>query len=348
MMQRFAASGLLAALIAVSGSACTEAAGQTSTAAGSQSSAADDKKTDVSMKRTHSENWDTISIKDSRLPLSDIGGAVLSKADGPGFTRELVRVQWRPGDPIDLYIVRPVGVASPPVILYLYNYTSEVDRFRDEGWCRRATKNGFAAVGFDSALSGQRFHAPRPMKEWFVSELQEALATSTHDVQMVLSYLATRKDLNMQKVGIFGQGSGGAVALLATAADPRIDAVDVINPWGDWPDWLKDSKQVPDSERSAYLEPSFLKSVSNLDPSNAMSSIKTASIRLQEIMEDPVTPSSARNKMMASAPPSSNVVRFETAADHAKAYRVSGLSGWLESQLADEKQKDSVKQADTQ
>ena len=86
-----------------------------------------------------------------------------------------------------------------------------------------------------------------------MSELQEALSTSTHDVQMVLNYLEARKDLDMNHVGMYGQGSGGAIAILAAATDPRITALNVTDPWGDWPDWLKGSKQIPEEERATYL-----------------------------------------------------------------------------------------------
>ena len=289
-----------------------------------------------SNKNPKAEDWTTLFAEKSGLRLDLDGGVVLSKIEEPEFTRELVRTEWRPGDPIELYVIRPHGVAKPPVILYLYNYTSDTDRYRDDGWCRRATKDGFAAVGFVSALSGQRFHAPRPMKQWFVSELQEALATSTHDVQMILSYLARRGDFDMRRVGIFGQGSGGAIALLAASVDSRIDAVDVIDPWGSWPDWLRDSQQIPDSERKNYLDNAFLSKVSRFDPVEIMSSTKANANRIQETMDDPITPPSARTKIIAAAPKSYEVVRYDTAAQHVQAYRKEGLSGWLELHLPDD------------
>jgi len=87
------------------------------------------------------------------------------------------------------------------------------------------------------------------MKQWFVSELQEALASSTHDVQMVLNYLDTRGDIDMEYIGVFGQGSGGSIAILAAAADPRISTLQLLDPWGDWPDWLKSSEAIPENER---------------------------------------------------------------------------------------------------
>jgi hypothetical protein len=90
-----------------------------------------------------------------------------------------------------LYVIRPSHIEKPPVVLYLYSYPSDTHRFLDNAYCQRVTGDGFAAVGFVSALTGQRYHG-RPMKQWFVSELQESLVLSVHDVQMVLNYLARR------------------------------------------------------------------------------------------------------------------------------------------------------------
>lgn len=79
-------------------------------------------------------------------------------------------------DLIYLSVTLPKNVKSPPGILYLYGYPSETDRFRDENFSRLLIRNGTAAIGFVSALTGHRYH-DRPMKEWFISELEEALGT---------------------------------------------------------------------------------------------------------------------------------------------------------------------------
>ncbi len=279
------------------------------------------------------EDWTTISLEKSQLPLWSTGGVPLSKVELPGCTRELLRMQWRFGDPIDLYVIRPLGVARPPVVLYLFNYTADEDRFRGDDWCSRVQQNGMAAAGFVSALAGQRFHAPRPMKEWFVSELQEALASSTHDVQMVLNYLAKRDDLDMTHVGMVGHGSGGAIAILAAAADRRIIALDLIDPWGDWPDWLKESKQIPEQERDAYLKPAFLRKVSTLDPVNYLAQLKDRALRIEQVTEDAVTPPAARDKIAAAAPRADEVVRFPDRALQARAWAKDDFSGWLAQRL---------------
>src|SRR5271167_585980 len=185
------------------------------------------------------EDWSTPSLKGSEFGDAEPLVGELDDKD-PAFTREITRVQWRAGDPIDLYIIKPTGVKKPPVILYLYSFPSENDRFLNPEFCKFLTRNGFAAIGFSAALTGQRYHG-RPMKQWFVSELQESLATSAHDVQLVLNYLATRDDLDIERVGIFGDGSGATIAILAAAVDQRIKTLDLLDPWGDWPDWIAKS-----------------------------------------------------------------------------------------------------------
>ena len=160
------------------------------------------------------EDWTTPALNTSTLkPAPPLGGYNNEYSD---YSVELLQVQWRFGDPLDLYVMKPKGIKKPPVILYLYGFPSDTGRFKNEGFQNNVTKNGFAAVGFVSALTGHRYH-DRPMREWFVSELQESLATSAHDVQMVLNYLATRGDLDMTRVGMFAQGSGASIAILGMA-----------------------------------------------------------------------------------------------------------------------------------
>ena len=134
------------------------------------------------------EDWTSPALNDCHLNPDPPLGFVIDK---PLFTMELVRLQWRRADPIDVYVMKPKGVKNPPVILYLYGYPTDTDIFRNEDYENLVTRNGFAAVGFASALTGHRYH-DRPMKQWFVSGLHESLTTSAHDVQMVLNYLAGR------------------------------------------------------------------------------------------------------------------------------------------------------------
>jgi len=257
--------------------------------------------------RQEVEDFETLAIPKGMLVLDP---APPMKVSFPKYTRELVQLIWRPHDVINLYVIKPVGVVNPPVIMYLYSFPTDTARFKLDEFDQTVTANGFAAVGFESALTGERFH-DRPMKEWFVSELQESLGSSVHDVQLILNYLEKRGDLDMTRVGMFGDGSGASIAVLSAATDPRIKAVDLFDAWGDWPDWIAHSSLILDAdERLEYMKPEFMKKVENLDPVKYLPQLNKQKVRMQYLKTDHVTPDSAKDKMRAAAPPNATIVQY--------------------------------------
>jgi hypothetical protein len=276
------------------------------------------------------EDWSSLSLGRNDLPSEP--PVLGEKAEFPEFTRELIEVQWRENDPIYLYVVRPHGVEKPPVILYLYSYPYDEPRFMDKGFCQRVTAEGFAAIGFVSALTGQRYHG-RPMREWFVSELQEALVTSVHDVQMILNFLSARGDLDMNKVGMFGEGSGATIAILAAAVDGRIRTLDLVNPWGDWPDWMEKSSLIPAAERPDYVKPEFLQRVEPFDPVRWLPKLGSKRVRLQDILDDSITPEICKKQIESAAPHSAQIVRYDDGQAAAKALAGGQLLKWIKQQV---------------
>jgi hypothetical protein len=276
------------------------------------------------------EDWTSPGLRTSNLkPASPLSAYV---NDYPGYTVELLQVQWRFGDPIDVYVMKPKGIKKPPVVLYLYGYPSDTDRFKDEGFQDKVTKDGFAAVGFVSALTGHRYH-DRPMREWFLSELQESLAASAHDVQMVLDYLSTRGDLDMSRVGMLAQGSGASIAIFASAVDPRIKVLDSIDPWGDWPTWMATSPFVPEDERVEYLKPEFLKKAAALEPIEWLPKIQAKKFRLQDAIFEVNTPKIAKEKLRAAVPPSGTVVIYKTPEEFNSMVRGKKDLEWIQHEL---------------
>ena len=276
------------------------------------------------------EGWTSPALADTHLvPVQPLLGLI---DDKPGYTVELLQVQWRKGDSIDLYVMKPKGVKKPPVILYLYGYPSTTDIFRNDAYEDLVTRNGFAAVGFVSALTGHRYH-DRPLKQWFLSELQESLATSSHDVQMVLNYLASRNDLDMTRVGIFATGSGASIAILASAVDPHIKVLEALDPWGDWPTWLATSPFVPEDERAQYLTPDFLKRVAPLDPVEWLPKIQAKKFRLYEELYGRDTPNPAKERLRAAVPPGARVVTYNTPEDFKAAFSDGKNLEWIQHEL---------------
>jgi hypothetical protein len=276
------------------------------------------------------EDWTSPALRTSNLkPAPPVTGYI---NDHPGYTVELLQVQWRFGDPLDLYVMKPKGIKKPPVILYLYGYPSDTDRFKDEDFQDKVTKDGFAAVGFVSALTGHRYH-DRPMREWFISELQESLATSVHDVQLVLDYLASRDDLDMSRVGLFTQGSGATIGILASAVDPRIRVLDAIDPWGDWATWMATSPFVPEEERAEYVKPEFLKKAAALEPVEWLPKIQAKKFRLQDAVFELNTPKSAKEKLRAAVPTSATILIYKTPEEFNAVVRGKKELEWIQHEL---------------
>ena len=276
------------------------------------------------------EDWTTPALSTSHL--KPIRPVWFVDDTHPGYTVDLVQVQWRWGDPLDVYVMRPKGAKKPPVIMYLFGNPSETDIFKNETFQKAVTKDGFAAVGFVSALTGHRYH-DRPMKEWFISELQESLATSAHDVQMVMNYLTARGDLDMNQVGMFGQGSGGSIGILASAVDPRIKVLDVLDPWGDWPTWLATSPFVPEEERPNYATPEFLKKVAALEPVDWLPKVQAKKLRIQDAVFEDKTPKTAKEKLRAAVPPGTAFVFYRTEAEFNAVFNNSVNLDWMEHEL---------------
>jgi hypothetical protein len=278
------------------------------------------------------EDWTSPAVTTSHLkPAQPLIGFV---DEHPGYNISLIRLQWRSGDPIDLWLIKPTSVKQPPVILYLYGYPSDTDIFKDPKWQEFTVSGGFAAVGFVTALTGHRYH-DIPWKKWFVSELQECMAVSAHDVQMVLNYLDSRRDLDMDRVGMFGQLSGASIGILASAVDPRIKVLDTFDPWGDWPTWMAKSPFVPSGERDNYVKPEFLSKIASLDPMQWMQKIQAKKFRLQQRSFEEETPLISKEKLQAAVPPGDSVVMYKTQAEFAEATGNEGEKSldWIKREL---------------
>jgi hypothetical protein len=275
------------------------------------------------------ENPDSLSLEGSNL--QSLPPVLLENRDLPGdkFTREHIRLTWRPLDSVDLYVAVPKGVKKPPVILYLYSYPESTARFLNNPWTDSTTSGGFASVGFASTLTAERIPEGRPAKEWFVSELHESLVVTAHDVQMILNYLASRGDLDMDHVGMFGVGSGGTIAILASAVDPRIKALDVFDPWGDWPSWVAKSSIVPEDQRPKFLSPEFLKSVAPFDPVHWLPRVKAQVVRIQSVRSESTSPEDSQKNMEAAAPDIAEILQFGDYSALMAAAPPSSVFDWL-------------------
>lgn len=277
------------------------------------------------------EDLNSLSLPPGGLIAAEpLSGGVKETQD---YISELYRMQWRNGDPIDVFVIRPKGVSRPPVAIYLYGFPVDPDRFRNDEFCKTVTRGGVAAIGFNPALTAERYH-DLPMRQWFIGQLHDSIVKTVHDVQMIVNYAQSRPDLDGRRIGIFGQGSGATIAGLAATVDPRLQAVDLLDPWGDWPAWMAESKLVPEQERPGFLTLGFLMPLDPLDPVHWLPSLKGRSLKLDDVAYENETPATAKARMNAVLPSGALLVRYLTRSDFEKnAIEDGRLVSWLKEQL---------------
>lgn len=305
------------------------------TPAENRSSARDSSKSSSAEQTTASEQSDIALLTREYARVSKEAPKLVEKAVLPNapFLREWYRAEWRVQDPFYFYVIRPKGVTKPPVILHLLSFPDDTDLFTNNKWCELAVRGGYATVGFVGAVTGHRTRY-RLLNEWFVSEMPEALTSTTHDVQLLLDYLSSRGDLDMDHVAMHGEGSGASIAILASVVDARIKVLDLLAPWGDWKTWLNESKVVPDGERAAYLKPEFLAKVEPLDPILWLRRIHANSLRIIDVRGNKAMPDKAQEKLEAAAPDFALIDQYGNGRAFMAVQTPLSVEDWAKSQLA--------------
>ena len=307
------------------------AAGQEQTSTGKTVPVAGTKSASASTAQP-AEDWTKLKVGDTSLVMKRPELAERDDIPNSGFIRDRYEANWRNHDLFDLYVIRPKGTAKVPVILYIYSMPEDTDQFKNNHWCETAVSGGYAAVGFVGAVTGHRTRF-RPLKEWFVSEMPEALGGTVHDVQLILDFLTTRSDLDLERVGIFASGSGAAIAIMASAVDPRIHVLDLLGPWGDWPKWTAESKIIPNDERANYVKPDFLAKVKPLDPVDWLPKVQAKAVRIQDIRGNKSVPDDAEKSLEAAAPDFAMINEF----GNGRAFLANGspisLFDWIKEQV---------------
>src|SRR3984893_1850906 len=281
------------------------------------------------------KNQNIAALTREYVALSKTPPQITEKGEIPNafLVREWYRVEWRMGDPFYLFVIRPKGVtAKTPVILYLPSFPDDIELFQNNSWCTFAVQGGYSVVGFVGNVTAHRTRY-RLLKEGFVSEMPEALTSTTNDVQLILDYLSTRGDMDMDHVAMYGSGSGGSIAILASVVDSRIKVLDLLAPWGDWKTWANGTVIIPEDERATYRKPEFLATVSGLDPVEWLPKIQAKSIRIEDIRGNKAMPDKAQEKLEAAAPDFALINQYGNGRAFLMSKAPISVLDWVKSQL---------------
>lgn len=141
------------------------------------------------------------------------------------------------------YLALPENTTEPvPCILLIHGLNAAQEDWWEEGstfgsLTRALLDSGYAVLTLDAVYHGERafendFESPRSLiqRQWFV-HARDMIVGTVIDYRRAMDYLATRSEIDVDRVGVIGYSMGGIMAFNLTAIDARVRAaVSCVSP----------------------------------------------------------------------------------------------------------------------
>jgi len=178
----------------------------------------------------------------------------------------------------EAYLVAPAGAGAGPgpsagnagLVMWHWLDTHAPDGNRTEFL---AEAKDLAATGVVSLLPQGRF--PWTIAPSGATADRAQIEAETARFAAGIELIATRPDVDPQRIAVVGHDFGGMLAVLATAADPRIRSLIVMAATPRWADWFLPFWEIPE-DRLAYLA-----AMRDLDPIEQMSRLADRPVLVQ-------------------------------------------------------------------
>ncbi|MGD9720539.1 MAG: alpha/beta hydrolase [Pirellulales bacterium] len=177
---------------------------------------------------------------DNGLPLE---ARVVEKVDRDGAPREKIVFRGAQGFLVPAYLQLPASGAGPhPCVLLLHGWSGGKENWWQDGNyisggnARRALlAAGYAVLALDAQCHGDRIaendFAPvnhyvepaageQPRKGYFT--LPDIYVQTVRDYRRAIDFLASRSEIDKQRIGVLGYSMGGTQTFVLTGVEPRV------------------------------------------------------------------------------------------------------------------------------
>ncbi len=162
----------------------------------------------------------------------------LEKVRVEGHLREKIVINGFDGEPIHLFLSLPRNARKAPVVIALHGITeSKTQWWKREGEYsfpsahrRQLLRAGYAVLALDARAHGDRILAHDfsdqsiYLQRGYFQGLRDIILDSSKDVRRALDWVATRPDLDADRIALFGFSMGANIGFISSAIDERIDA----------------------------------------------------------------------------------------------------------------------------
>ena len=141
------------------------------------------------------------------------------------YRRQRIEFDSQPGERVPAIMTLPVEATEPvPVLILLHGSHQEKEFVEDI--CTPFNEAGFAMVCFDQHMRGERKVRGSVLKT--MKAFRDRCYKTVHDTRRLIDYLATRKDIDSNRVYLIGASYGAITGTVVVAQEKRIRAAALV------------------------------------------------------------------------------------------------------------------------
>jgi dienelactone hydrolase len=156
----------------------------------------------------------------------------LRKETFSSYTREKLVFTGVQNSRVPAYLALPkTGTGPFPVVILIDGiYGSKSRWFEEDSWPRGAlvtnalTASGIAVLALDARYHGERAAENDYQIPEDPSEQRDMIVQSVIEHRRAMDYLATRSDIDSNRIGLLGLSLGGIMTFVLSSIDPRVKA----------------------------------------------------------------------------------------------------------------------------
>ncbi len=200
----------------------------------------------------------------------------------------------------------PSHVSPPfPAVLILHGVFGHKTSYNQLKRSASLAAAGFATLRIDGQYSGERqadFQGGIGFAQHYYRN-RDAMAQTAIDLMRGVDFLASRNDIDVQKVGFAGFSMGGAVGALFCAHDPRVKAVVLGITGGDF--------RTLNLSSSADAKVRMLRAYRPVDPVLYISRISPRPLLMLNAMHDQIVPRAATEALFEAAREPKKIIWYD-------------------------------------
>jgi len=203
-------------------------------------------------------------------------------------------------------LIRPTGVERPPCVLFLHGLGGSK---QDAEFAAAAlTPRGIAVLAIDAARHGERAQGELELTPDFAAT-GGPLVRTVIDNRRAIDYIATRDDVDAERVVLVGVSMGAILGSVVAGVDERVDAAALLVGGGDWDQLLTTSEHpLVQRLRAAGAGPGFM---THVDPVNFAGHISPRPVLLVNGTQDMIVPRVAAEALQAAVGEPREIIWYE-------------------------------------